>query len=219
MNVADSGIGMDEKTLQAIFEPFFTTKEVGRGTGLGLPTVYGIVRQNNGWIQVRSEVGRGSTFSIYLPRLEASLVPDRAVAAEPRVAGKGETILVVEDDADVRKLTRAFLESAGYKVLEAGNAVEAFAVERETAEEIHLLLTDVILPGMNGKDLADKLRSLRPELKVLYTSGYTADVISSRGVLERSLAYLPKPFSRDSLTAKVLEVLAAAPPLKARPQD
>ena len=205
MSVTDTGIGMDEKTQQSAFEPFFTTKETGRGTGLGLSTVYGIVHQNGGWIDVRSEVGRGTSFSIYLPRLDACAVPDRT--ALDATLHTGETVLVVEDNGEVRRLTKALLEALGYHVIEAANSSEAFALEKEYSAEIHLLLTDVILPGMNGKTLSDQLRALRPKLKVLFTSGYTADVISGRGVLAPGMAYLPKPFTAESLAAKVREVL------------
>jgi len=195
MTITDSGIGMDEKTLQRAFEPFFTTKETGRGTGLGLSTVYGIVRQNGGWIDIRSELGRGTSLSIYLPRLDACPVAERTVSDKPQTAQAGETVLVVEDDGDVRRLTKALLDASGYHVLLAANSSEAFTFEKEYSAEIHLLLTDVILPGMNGKTLADQLRALRPNLKVLFTSGYPADVISRRGVLEPGVAYLPKPFT------------------------
>ncbi|MCU1274986.1 MAG: multi-sensor hybrid histidine kinase [Bryobacterales bacterium] len=205
ITVTDSGIGMDEKTQQSAFEPFFTTKETGRGTGLGLSTVYGIVHQNGGWIDVRSEVGQGTSFSIYLPRLDACAVPDRT--ALDVTLHTGETVLVVEDNGEVRRLTKAFLEVLGYRVLEAASSSEAFALEKEHSAEIHLLLTDVILPGMNGKTLSDQLRALRPKLKVLFTSGYTADVISRRGVLDPGVAYLPKPFTLESLAAKVRQVL------------
>ncbi|MEX2264267.1 MAG: PAS domain S-box protein [Bryobacteraceae bacterium] len=207
MTVTDSGIGMDEKTLQSAFEPFFTTKEPGRGTGLGLSTVYGIVRQNGGWIDVRSEVGRGTSFSIYLPRLDACAVPARTGSDKPQTLHTGGTVLVVEDNGDVRRVTKALLEASGYHVLEAANSSEAFALEKEHSAEIHLLLTDVILPGMNGKILSDQLRALRPKLKVLFTSGYTADMISRRGVIEPGVAYLPKPFTLESLAAKVRDVL------------
>ena len=206
MTVTDSGIGMDEITMQSVFEPFFTTKEHGKGTGLGLSTVYGIVQQSGGWIQIQSEVGQGTSFRIYLPRVDAAPAPELAgTAAETRHGG--ETVLVVEDHHEVRKLTRTILEAYGYHVLEAANSTEAFVLEKGHASEIHLLLTDVILPGMNGKVLSERLRVLRPKLKVLFISGYTADAIARRGVLERDVAYLAKPFSPDALAAKIREVL------------
>jgi PAS domain S-box-containing protein len=206
LTVADSGSGMDEQTLQSAFEPFFTTKEHGKGTGLGLSTVYGIVRQSGGWIEVRSEVGKGSTFKVYIPRTEDHPVPIQTAATAKALHGD-ETVLVVEDQDAVRELTKTVLEAYGYHVLEAKNGDEAVAfVERHPAE-IHLLLTDVIMPGMNGMDLSRQLRILRPKLKVLFTSGYPAEVIARRGVLERDVAYLPKPLSPETLAAKVREVL------------
>ena len=207
MTITDTGIGMDEHTLQSAFEPFFTTKQPGAGTGLGLSTVYGIVRQSGGWIHVRSEVGQGTSCRIYLPRIEASSVPDRAESDRAKALYGSETVLVVEDNEAVRRLTQTILKAYGYHVLEAANSTEAFAIEKEYSGEIHLLLTDVILPGMNGKALSERLRALRPRLKVLFTSGYTADVIARRGVLQRDVAYLPKPFGPESLAAKVREVL------------
>jgi CheY-like chemotaxis protein len=210
ITVTDNGLGMDVKTLQNVFEPFFTTKERGKGTGLGLSTVYGIVRQSGGWIDVQSEVGKGSSFKIYLPHTEACPMPDMPPAPKEAVCG-GETVLVVEDQEAVRELTKTVLETSGYHVLEATNGVEALAVVERHPDEIHLLLTDVILPGMNGMDLSRRLRALRPKLKVLFTSGYPADVIARRGVVERDVAYIAKPVSPDSLVAKVRDVLAEPP--------
>ncbi len=207
MTVTDTGIGMDEKILQSAFEPFFTTKEHGQGTGLGLSTVHGIVQQSGGWIRVWSAVGQGTSFDIYLPRIDACPVPDREALATTEVGHGGETVLVVEDQEEVRRLTRTILESYGYHVLEAASGAEAFRFAKAHSGEIHLLLTDVILPGMNGKTLSEHLRILRPKLKVIFTSGYPADVISRRGVLEQDVAYLPKPFSPESLAVKVREVL------------
>jgi CheY-like chemotaxis protein len=206
LTVTDSGSGMDEKTLQAAFEPFFTTKESGKGTGLGLSTVYGIVRQSGGWIDVRSTVGKGSSFKIYIPRTDARQMPDR-----PTVPGKSlrgvETVLVVEDQEAVRELAKTVLEAYGYRVLEASSAGEALTFVKQHRGEIHLLLTDVVLPGMNGMDLSKELRTLRPKLKVLFISGYPAEVIARRGVLEPDVAYLPKPLSPKTLASKVREVL------------
>jgi PAS domain S-box-containing protein len=207
MTITDTGIGMDEDILQSAFEPFFTTKQPGEGTGLGLSTVYGIVRQSGGWIHVRSEVGQGTSCRIYLPRIEASSVPDRAESDRAKALCGSETVLVVEDNEAVRRLTQTILKAYGYHVLEAANSTEAFALEKEHSGAIHLLLTDVILPGMNGMALSERLRALRPKLKVLFTSGYTADVIARRGVLQRDVAYLQKPFGPESLVAKVREVL------------
>jgi two-component system cell cycle sensor histidine kinase/response regulator CckA len=206
ITVTDTGIGMDEKTLQSAFEPFFTTKEPGKGTGLGLSTVHGIVRQSDGWIQVRTEVGKGSSFDIFLPRIDAVPVAERVAPVSAEVAQGGETVLVVEDDDEVRRLSTTILMAQGYHVLEAANSDEALLLEKEYTGEIHLVLTDLVLPGMNGKALYERLRALRPKLKVLFTSGYTPDVFARRG-LEPHVAYIPKPFDTESLTAKVREVL------------
>jgi two-component system, cell cycle sensor histidine kinase and response regulator CckA len=208
LTVTDTGIGMDEKTLQSAFEPFFTTKRYGKGTGLGLSTVYGIVQQSGGWIRVWSAVGHGTSFDIYLPQIDACPIPDREPLATTELVHGGETVLVVEDQGEVRSLTRTILESSGYHVLEAASGDEAFRFAKDYSGEIHLLLTDVILPGMNGKTLSEQLRVLRPNLKVIFTSGYPEDVISRHGVLEHDVAYLPKPFSPESLAVKVREVLA-----------
>src|SRR5215467_3526919 len=207
LTITDTGIGMDELTLQSAFEPFFTTKPPGEGTGLGLSTVYGIVRQSGGCIQVQSEVGRGTSCRIYLPRIDACPLSDQAKPVRVKALHGNETVLVVEDNEAVRRLTKTILTAYGYHVLEAANSTEAFAREKEHGGEIHLLLTDVILPGMNGKILSERLQALRPKLKVIFTSGYTSDVIARRGVLERDVAYLPKPFGPDSLAAKVRDVL------------
>ena len=212
MTVTDSGHGMDEATRSNIFEPFFTTKEPGKGTGLGLSTVYGIVRQSQGWIWVYSEPGHGATFKVYLPRIDA--VPASAFTNAPPVSGLdgNETILVVEDQDDVRALTRAVLREYGYNVLEASNAAAALALSEKHQGLIHLLLTDVVLPGMNGRELADRMKLIRPEARVLFTSGYTADVIAHRGVLDQGVAFIAKPFAPDGLAARVRQVLLGPPP-------
>jgi two-component system cell cycle sensor histidine kinase/response regulator CckA len=206
--IKDNGSGMDEKTQEHMFEPFFTTKEAGKGTGLGLSTVYGIVRQNGGWIQLVSHVGVGTAFQIYLPSVEASPLapPQEPVFAHSRNAG--QTILLVEDHAEVRKLIFAVLTQRGYRVLEACDGGEAFMLASEYADEIHLLLSDVVMPGMNGKELSERLRSVRPNIKILFSSGYTADVVANRGVLEHHVALLQKPFTADELARKVSEVLS-----------
>lgn len=210
MTLTDAGHGMDETTRQQIFEPFFTTKEVGKGTGLGLATVYGIIRQNGGWIDVWSEVGVGTSFKLFLPRIDACPPPERNGISVPTKGGV-ETILVVEDQQAVRSFIKAALKQYGYHVIEASGGEEAIAVVKQHSGPIHLLLADVVLPGMNGKELSDKLRALRPKLKVLFTSGYTSDVIAHRGVLDYGVAYIPKPFNPDKLAAKVREVLTEAP--------
>jgi CheY-like chemotaxis protein len=207
LTVTDTGTGMDRQTLQNIFEPFFTTKEQGKGTGLGLATVYGIVRQSGGWIDVASQLGQGSVFTVYLPQVEAG--PPRGQTSpqsEPEPPA-GETLLVVEDLESVRNLAVKVLQSYGYRVLAAADGSEAMAVARAHAGRIHLLLTDVVLPGINGKELSEQLLALQPELKVLFMSGYPADVIGLRGILEPGVAYIPKPFTPAVLAAKVREVL------------
>jgi CheY-like chemotaxis protein len=211
MTVTDSGTGMDEQTRQRIFEPFFTTKERDKGTGLGLSTVYGIVRRNGGWIDVSSELGVGTSFKLYFPRIDGDSVEDQREATRKEEPHGGETILVVEDQDAVRRLTTAILKVYGYQILEAANGDEALDIVQKYSGEIHLLLTDVVLPGINGKELSERLRTLRPKLKVLFTSGYTADVIAHRGVLDSGVAYIPKPFSPDNLAAKVREVLTEPP--------
>jgi CheY-like chemotaxis protein len=208
--VTDSGIGMNEETLQNIFEPFFTTKERGSGTGLGLATVYGIARQNGGWVDVSSVPGQGSQFRIYLPRIEARVMPEQPHPAAAKDLHGHETVLLVEDQEEVRTYAATILRSFGYQVLEAADGAGASGVAKEYPGEIHLLLTDVILPGMNGKEVADHIRSLRPKLRVVFMSGYTADMIASRGVLEQDVAYLPKPFNPGDLAAKVRQALSDA---------
>ena len=193
--------------LAHIFEPFFTTKEIGKGTGLGLATVYGIVKQNNGFINVYSEPGQGTTFTIYLPRHAGKAAQARTEgAAEPAARGH-ETILLVEDEPAILKLTTTMLEQQGYTVLAAGTPGEAIRLAEEHAGEIHLLMTDVVMPEMNGRDLAKNLLSLYPNLKRLFMSGYTADVIAHHGVLDEGVHFIQKPFSMKDLAAKVREAL------------
>jgi PAS domain S-box-containing protein len=208
LSIADTGAGMTPEVVQHIFDPFFTTKEIGMGTGLGLSTVYGIVRQAGGWIWVYSEPGRGSTFKIYLPR--AGAAPERPAAPVSAVESpRGtETVLVVEDQPEVRKLTLAMLESQGYRLLEAASGSEALSLCQRYPERIHLLITDVVMPGMTGRELAMRLVALRPSLKTLYTSGHGVTAIAHEGVLEAGAAYLSKPFSPAQLAAKVREVLS-----------
>ncbi len=206
LKVSDSGVGMHQATCEHAFEPFFTTKESGKGTGLGLSTVYGIVTQSGGWIDVRSELNKGASFSVYLPRTDFAVSPEKPLAELGKRHG-GETVLLVEDQDFVRRFARRILESYGYTVLEAEGADEACALVAGHAGEIHLLLTDVILRGMNGKKLSESLLSFRPNLKVLFMSGYPAEVITRRGMLEPGLIYLQKPFTPDAMVAKVREVL------------
>ena len=206
LTVTDTGCGMDEQTRIRVFEPFFTTKDPGLGTGLGLSTVLGCVKQSGGAISVYSEIGVGSTFKVYLPLVEEA-ASAASLSAHQVAPAKGETILVVEDDAGIRKLASEVLREHGYMVVEAGSSEEALAL-RDTLSTIDLLLTDVILGGMNGQELADRLLAARPGIKVLYMSGYTQNAMSSRGILDSVLNFLPKPFRPDDLLAKVGEVLA-----------
>jgi PAS domain S-box-containing protein len=210
VSVTDTGLGMDETTRRHIFEPFFTTKEAGKGTGLGLSTVYGIIRQSGGWIDVSSQVGAGTAFKLYLPRIDAGPMPERNETIAPTVGGAG-TILLVEDQEAVRTLTKAVLRQYGYHVIEAFDGEEAIAVANRFSGQIHLLLTDVILPGMNGRVVSERLKGLRPDVKVLFMSGYTADLIAHRGALDCGVAFLRKPFSPEQLAAKVRDVLAHSP--------
>jgi two-component system, cell cycle sensor histidine kinase and response regulator CckA len=206
--VGDNGCGMDEETLGQIFEPYFTSKGVGQGTGLGLSTVYGIVKQNSGFIAVDSHPGKGSTFSIYLPRYA-----DHAVGASggepvseiPR--GRGETVLVVEDEPALLLMDKMMLEELGYRVLSAVTPNQAITLAKEHAGEIRLLLTDVILPGMNGRDLAKRLQSFYPGIKIMFMSGYTADVIGNRGVLDEGMNFIQKPFAITDLAVKVRDAV------------
>jgi PAS domain S-box-containing protein len=209
--VSDTGVGMDAPTQARLFEPFFTTKEVGKGTGLGLATVYGIVQQSGGSIHVSSELRRGSSFKIYLPCVSAAAAAS-APAEQNLPAGGTETILLVEDAEGVRELARESLERRGYAVLQAGSPAEALEAVRRHPSPIHLLLTDVVLPGRSGRELASRLVSLHPEMKVLYMSGYTDDAVVRHGVLEESVAFLQKPFSLVALARKVREVLDTADP-------
>ena len=208
LSITDTGAGMTQEVMQHIFEPFFTTKGMGVGTGLGLSTVYGIVKQAGGWIWVYSEPGKGSTFKVYLPRAGGTPEPFPAPVSAAETLRGTETVLVVEDQAEVRKLTLAMLESQGYRLLEAANGSEALSLCERYPGPIHLLITDVVMPGMTGKELATLLLALRPSLKTLYTSGYTADAIVHQGMLDPGVAYLPKPFSPAQLAAKVREVLS-----------
>jgi PAS domain S-box-containing protein len=213
--VTDTGEGIPDEIRQHLFEPFFTTKEPGRGTGLGLSSVYGIVRQSEGRIEVQSEPGKGTTFSIWLPAIDASStiepVPEALSSARmstPRARASG-TVLVVEDQDEVRRLIVAVLEAAGFNVLEAAGGDAALSLSRRYAETIHLLITDLIMPGMNGKQIADLLVPMRPGMKVLYISGYSGDVLTRRGVPAPDFPYLVKPFTPQALSARVHQVLGS----------
>jgi PAS domain S-box-containing protein len=212
LSITDTGLGMTQEVMQHIFEPFFTTKGVGVGTGLGLSTVYGIVKQAGGWIWVYSEPGKGSTFKVYLPRVGGAPEPLSAPVSAAETLRGTETVLVVEDQPEVRRLTLAVLRNHGYRLLEAANGSQALSLCEQYPEPIHLLITDVVMPGMTGRELAMRLVALRPSLKTLYTSGYTANAIVHEGVLDPDVAYLPKPFSPAQLAAKVREVLLEPAP-------
>lgn len=208
LSVKDTGVGIRAETLPHIFEPFYTTKESSRGTGLGLSTVYGIVKQSGGHISVTSELGKGTTFQVYLPRVEeAEQRAPKAEWVEPATGGGGETILLVEDEPAVRELARTVLSEQGYKVIEAQNSEDAVRLAGKHRSEIHLLLTDVVMPGMSGRDLANHLTALHPYLRVLYMSGYTHNVIGENGTLEEGLSFLQKPFTPKALTLRVRETL------------
>jgi two-component system cell cycle sensor histidine kinase/response regulator CckA len=205
--IRDTGCGMDRETQARIFEPFFTTKEKGKGTGLGLSTVYGIIKQSGGYIFVQSEVGRGTNFTIYLPRVDEPLESPGATPASFTSVGGSETVLLVEDEESVRQLVRETLEARGYRVLEAENGQAGLTVAQQHQDPIHLIITDVVMPGMSGHQLVQQLLQLRPDLKVLYLSGYTEDVFAGNGIADNSKAFLQKPFTLQSLSRKVREVL------------
>ena len=206
LSVSDTGGGMDKDTQAHIFEPFFTTKAPGQGTGLGLSTVYGIVKQSEGYIWVYSEPGKGARFKIYIPRVDALAEPT-STAAESEILGGSETILLVEDDDAMRELTRSCLEGSGYAVLDAANGEAAVRTATEYDAPIHLLVTDVVMPGVSGPGLSKSLLASRPQMKVLYMSGYTADLIAQQGVLDRQISLLEKPFTKEALLRKVRKAL------------
>ncbi len=206
--VTDTGEGMDEETKHHVFEPFFTTKSEGKGTGLGLSTVYGIVQQNHGCIWIQSAPGRGTKVQIFLPSDDSLAVADVVQMASMPPAQVNETIIVVEDDDSARKAAKRILDKAGYHVLEAISGDAALVGIEHHDGPIHLMLTDVVMPGINGKELADRLASIRPGIKVLFMSGYTAGAINTQGVLDDDVSLLEKPFTRDSLLQKVRMILA-----------
>lgn len=209
IGVSDNGSGMDKETVSHIFEPFFTTKGVNKGTGLGLATVYGIVKQNNGFINVYSELEQGTTIKIYLPRHVGTKNLEQVEFTTKHDACGDETILLVEDEPTILKMTTAMLQLLGYAVLAAGTPIEAIRLAGEYAGEIHLLLTDVIMPGMNGRVLTEKLLANRPKMKCLFMSGYTANVISHHGVLDDGVHFIQKPFAKRELAAKIRQALSS----------
>jgi two-component system cell cycle sensor histidine kinase/response regulator CckA len=202
LTLTDTGSGIEKSVLSQIFEPFFTTKPQGEGTGLGLSMVYGVVRQSGGTISVYSEIGHGTAFKIYFPRVEESAIP-LVSAPAPMVVGGSETILLVEDEDALRELTAELLQSAGYRVLQASTGKAGFERSERYRDTIHLLLTDVIMPGGSGSELAVRVKQSRPDVKVLYMSGYTGNMIGNYGVLEASVTVLEKPFTKQTLLTKV----------------
>ncbi len=205
--VTDNGIGMDKDTMGRVFEPFFTTKEKGKGTGLGLSTVFGIVRQSGGHIFLYSELGKGTTFKLFFPRTTDPSEAPRAGRAPSAAPSGDETILLVEDDTQLRTLARTILVRQGYEVLEAAGPAQALEVGKRHAGEIQLLLTDIVMPQMNGRELARRLHESRPKTRVLYMSGYTDNAIVHNGILDSGIAFLQKPITPDVLARKVREVL------------
>jgi two-component system, cell cycle sensor histidine kinase and response regulator CckA len=208
--VADTGIGMTPEIQERIFEPFFTTKSAGQGTGLGLSTVYGIVAQSGGQVLVRSRPEQGSTFTIWLPVHTGEADAPATAALRPAVRGGAETVLLVEDEELVRQLTREILRRSGYRVLEARDGVEALAIVGEHSGPIHLLLTDVVMPRMSGHELVEHARPLRPQMRILYVSGYSEEAIARQGQLTEGIELLAKPFTPGVLTAKIRHLLDQA---------
>jgi signal transduction histidine kinase/ActR/RegA family two-component response regulator len=209
--VCDTGHGMTAETLSHVFEPFFTTKDINKGTGLGLATVYGTLRQSGGFVSVSSRVDEGATFQIYLPRVEEAIAVVEVPVIAPQHLHGTETILVVEDDDAVRRMTREFLKIKGYAIIEARGALDAIQAVNQRGDRIDLVLTDVLMPGMKGRELVERLAELRPDLKVLYMSAYTEDAAINIGVLSPGTEFIEKPFSPDELAAKIREVLGQAP--------
>jgi two-component system cell cycle sensor histidine kinase/response regulator CckA len=208
--VSDTGCGMDKETLEHVFEPFYTTKPEGKGTGLGLATVYGIVKQNNGFVDIYSEAGQGTTVKIYIPRYAGQEATLPVPVDEEKPKGGQETVLLVEDESQLRKLAKTMLEKLGYIVLEASSPGEAIVLCEKQSGAIHLLLTDVVMPNMNGKELEGRIRAMKPGIKVIFMSGYTTDVIVHLGQLEQGAHFLQKPFTLDALAKKVRQALLAA---------
>ena len=207
LSVSDTGVGMNPEVRERIFEPFFTTKEKGKGTGLGLSTVYGIIKQSGGDIWVSSEPGQGTIFEIYLPRVDEPLQESQKANFQGGLRGGDETILIVEDEDGVRKLTRKILSKQGYKILEASSGGDALLLCEQLNEPIHLLLSDVVMPGINGPELARRIKTLSPGVKVLFMSGYADRTIFQSGILDEKASFIQKPFSARDLAEKIQEVI------------
>jgi PAS domain S-box-containing protein len=212
--VADNGCGMNKETLNNLFEPFFTTKDVGEGTGLGLATIYGIVKQNNGFINVYSEPGQGTSFKIYLPRFHTSEKPQKESLPEKSTLTGNETILLVEDEPAILRMTRMMLQRKGYLVLSAATPADAISIADAYVGKIDILITDVVMPEMNGRDLSEKITAIFPEIKLLFMSGYAAKAISQQGVLDNTVAFIQKPFSMNTLAEKIRMVIDEPPSIK-----
>jgi signal transduction histidine kinase len=207
LSVSDTGFGMDAKTISKVFEPFFTTKAPGEGTGLGLSMVYGVIRQSGGYIWVYSEPGQGATFKIYLPRIEEAAEPLSRTTSEIIFAKGSETVLLVEDEQNLREVTIELLESEGYRVLAAKDGPSAIAISQGHRDMVHILLTDIVLPNMSGTTLAERIKEFRPDLKVLYMSGYTSNLVAHQGILDSSSAFIQKPFTKHGLLSELRRVL------------
>jgi CheY-like chemotaxis protein len=210
LRVNDTGAGMDPATLGRIFEPFFTTKDVGKGTGLGLATVYGIVKQHEGWVEANSEPGKGSTFDVFFPATDEvpAVAKEEATFAAPIVTSGTETVLIVEDEHILRSMARDILEGCGYQILEASTGKEALEVWKQQTSRIDLLLTDMVMPeGISGVDLAERLQASQPHLRVVFTSGYAANEVNREMLAKTRARFLPKPYTRDELAQTVRECL------------
>jgi two-component system cell cycle sensor histidine kinase/response regulator CckA len=207
LTVTDSGLGMDEETQRRVFEPFFTTKELGKGTGLGLSIVQGIIAQSGGSIEVRSQPGNGTTFTVFLPEAPDAVVTLTATLQTAQAPNDKGMVMVVEDEPGVRDYAAMVLTNCGYKVIKADNAVEALRLSERERDQIDLVLADVVMPGVSGPEMSLRLRYLRPGIKVLYMSGYTADKIAHHGVLDTETDFIQKPFTPRQLSSKVREIL------------
>jgi CheY-like chemotaxis protein len=207
LSVTDTGMGMNEATKARIFEPFFTTKELGQGTGLGMAVVHGIVKQSGGHIEVYSEIGRGSAFKVYLPQVKDASPSDESSSLVRTMPTGSETLLLVEDDDAVRAFARHVLVSCGYTLLEASDGLEAIRLAQTHEGSIHLVVTDVVMPHLDGHQLAERLAAIRPGLKMLFVSGYTNDAIIRHGIIEANVAFLQKPFTPSALARKVRTML------------